>query len=321
MFKRAAAVVLLALMCSVVAGARLVAQETPDPADTPKMQLQAFPVFMFNQSLYHGTFVRPRAVAYDPKHQELWIADAGTNRIGIHRPDGVELFSFTSNEFLSNPGGLAVRPNGGIAVIEGDRRHVRHFNYRGEYEGDAPLPELGEKPTITAIAYDREGQLYVGETMSAQIFVYRSDGTLKFQFGSRGYDEGQFMAICAIDIGPDGSIHVLDQRAIAVQVFDAEGNFIRGWGKHEMGAQNVSLPSDIAVDTKGRVYLADELRQQVKVYAPDGKFLLAFGGLGEGLGQLTFPTGIVVDEKDRIYVTERRTARVQAFDLREVPAR
>lgn len=316
---RAAAVLSVAL--TIVSALAAVRAEAQVDADAPETRLIERSLFMFNQSLYHGTFVRPRAIAYDPKHQELWIADAGSNRIGIHRRDGVELFSFSSKEFIANPGAVAVRPNGGVAVLEGSRRKVRHFNYRGEYEGDVPLPQLGDTPTITAIAYDREGQLYVGETGTSQVFVYRRDGSLKLQFGSRGYDEGQFMALTAIDVGPDGSIYVLDQRATAVQVFDAEGNFIRGWGRHEMGAQNVSLPSDLAVDSKGRVLLTDELRQQVKVYAADGKFLMAFGGLGNGPGQLSFPTNIVVDETDRIYVCERQTARVQVFELAEVPVR
>lgn len=316
MCDRTAAVLFFAL---TFASAGTAVRAEAQRADPPELRLVERSLFMFNQSLYHGSFRRPKAIAYDRKHQELWIADAGSNRIGIHRPDGMELFSFTSKEFIANPAALAVRPKGGVAVLEGNRRRIRQFNYRGEYEGDLALPDLGEKPTITAIAYDEEGQLYVGEMATSQIFVFRADGSLKFQFGSVGYDEGQFMAIGAIEIGPDGLIHVLDQRATAVQVFDAEGNFIRGWGKHEMGAQNVSLPSDIAIDSKGRVYLTDELRQQVKVYAPDGKFLLAFGGLGEGPGQLAFPTAIVIDENDRIYVCERQTSRVQVFELREEP--
>lgn len=289
------------------------AQESEEP-----VRLVEKPLFLFNQSLYHGTFSRPRALAYDAKHRELWVADAGTGRIGIHRTDGVELFSFTSAEYLSNPARITVRPQGGVAVLEGTRGAVRLFNYRGDYAGDLPLTELGEQPMIGAIAYDAAGQFYVADNRSSQIFVYRPDGSLKFQFGSRGYDEGQFVGVCAIHIGGDGTIYVLDQRAMAVQIFDAQGNFIRGWGKHEMGAQNVSLPSGLAVDSKGRVYLTDELRQQVKVYAPTGKFLLAFGGLGDALGQLTFPTDIVIDENDRVYVAERRTARVQVFEIREV---
>lgn len=316
--RAAAALCSLALvLASTVAAARVAAQEQDD---APPMRLVERPLFMFNQSLYHGTYSRPRALAYDPKHDELWVADAGTGRIGIHRTDGVELFSFTSHEYLRNPGRIAVRPSGGVAVLEGKRDRVRVFNYRGDYGGELTLAGLGDEPMIGAIAYDAEGHLYVGENRTSQVFVYRPDGSLKFQFGSRGSDEGQFIGICGIQVGPDGTIYVLDQRAMAVQLFDSQGNFIRGWGRHEMGAQNVSLPSGLAVDSQGRVYVADELRQQVKVYSPEGKFLVAFGGLGGELGQLTFPTDIVIDRNDRIYVAERRTARVQVFEMVEVPA-
>lgn len=277
--------------------------------------LEARPVFLFNQSLYFGSFTRPRAIAYDREHDELWLVDAG--RIGIHKPDGTELFSFTSKEHLQDPALLAVAPKGKVAVVDGARTKLRLFNYRGEYAGDAALQDLGERPLIGAVAYDARGQLYVAENRSGQVFVYRPDGSLKFTFGSHGTDEGQFTAVCAIAIGTDGTIHVVDQRALAVQLFDHEGNFLRGWGKHEMGAQNFSLPSAIAVDSKGRILVTDELRQQVKVFSPDGKLLTVFGGLGDGPGQLSFPTGIAVDAQDRIFVSERMTARVQVFELVE----
>lgn len=282
-------------------------------------RVEGRPLFMFNQSLYFGAFQRPRALVYDAKHDELWIADSGTKRIGVHQPDGMELFSFASREHLQDPVKLAVTPDGGIAVVEGSRTAIRLFNYRGLYRGDVPLQALGEKPSIGAIAYDANKQLYVADNRSSQVFVFRPDGSLKFQFGSHGWDEGQFTAICDITVAPDGSIYVLDQRAISVQVFDAEGNFLRGWGKHEMGAQNFSFPSGIALDSKGRVIVTDELRQQVKVFAPDGTLLGTFGGLGEGLGQLAYPTDVVVDARDRILVAERLTSRVQVFELREHP--
>ena len=279
--------------------------------------LAARPLFMFNQSLYFGAFQRPRALAYDAKNDELWLADSGTRRVGIHAPDGMELFSFASREHLQDPVILSIAPGGGIAVVEGNRRQVRRFNYRGQFVGDVALGALGEKPVIAGLAYDARGQLYVADNRSGQVFVYRPDGTLKFQFGSHGSDEGQFTAICALTVGANGEIYVLDQRAIAVQVFDDEGNFLRGWGKHEMGAQNFSLPSGIALDSKGRVIVTDELRQQVKVFAADGTLLTHFGSLGEELGQLAYPTDVAVDSRDRIFVAERLTSRVQVFELYE----
>jgi DNA-binding beta-propeller fold protein YncE len=312
------ALVLWALAATAAAAA---AQGPAPEGSAPQAtRPEARALFLFNQSLYFGSFSRPRALAYDREHHELWVGDAGARRIGIHRPDGTELYSFASSERLQDPVRLAVAPGGGIAVVDGSRAHVRLFDYRGDDRGDVTLAELGEHPVIGAIAYDRRGQLYVADNRTGQIFVYQAGGTLKFQFGSQGSDDGQFLAICGIAIGPDGKIYVADQRALAAQVFDEQGNFLRGWGKHEMGAQNFSLPSGIAVDSHGRIIITDELRHQVKVFSGDGKLLTVFGGMGDELGQLAYPSDVAVDENDRIYVAERITARVQVFELNAVAA-
>jgi len=279
--------------------------------------LMARSALMFSQHLYLGTFVRPSALAFDRGHDELWVTDGGNGVVGVYRPDGAELYAFRATNWLRDPARIAVSPDGKrIAIVDGDHAHVRLFNYRGDYKGDAPLPKLETRPVVGAIAYDADGKLYVGENRSGQIFVYEGD-KLKFQFGSHGTDDGQFQAICAIVVGPDGTIYVADQRALAVQIFDNQGNFVRGWGRHEMGREHFSLPSGIALDSKGRILVTDELRHQVKIFTADGKFVDQFGGLGNEAGQLSFPTDIAVDGKDRIYVAERQTARVQVFELVE----
>ena len=286
--------------------------------EAPPLEYQS--LVLFNQHLYFGTFSRPRAVAFDRQHNEVWVADSGNGLIGVYRPDGAELYSFASKRYLRDPMRIAVTPKGMLAVVEGDRAHVRLFSYRGVYQGEVKLDGVGEKPVIGAIAYDASGTLYVGENRSAQVFVYRPDGSLKQQFGSRGTDEGQFRSICAITIGPDGAIYVADAQALAVQVFDDQGNFVRGWGRHEMGGEHFSLPSGIALDSKGRIFVTDELRHQVKIFSPEGKFLGQFGGLGTYPGELSFPTDLAIDQNDRIYVSERSTSRVQVFGPADHPS-
>jgi len=299
-----------ALLLSIAAAASIaVAQESEEPA-----AVRYSSVLMFNQHLYYGTFSRPRGVMFDREHREVWVADSGNGLIGVYRTDGAELFAFSSKQYLRDPVRIVIAPNGEVAVVEGDHMHIRRFNYRGNYKGDIALAGIGEKPVIGAIAYDHEGNLYVGENRSSQIFIYRPDGTLKMQFGSRGTDEGQFRSIAAIVVGADGVIYVADAQALAVQLFDSQGNFIRGWGRHEMGSENFSLPSGIAVDSRGRVIVTDELRHQVKIFSIDGKFLGQFGGLGDHPGELSFPTDVAVDAEDRIYVAERQTSRIQVFE-------
>ena len=298
-----------AVVVAVTMTAAVVAQED----DAPRLEYRSRT--MFNQHLYFGSFSRPRALAFDRAHEELWVADSGNGIVGVFRPDGAELFSFASKRYVRDPVRVAVTPNGMLAVVEGDRARVRLFSYRGVYKGDVELPGIGEKPVIGAIAYDADGNLYVGENRSAQVFVYRPDGKLKQQFGSRGTDEGQFRNVCGIAVAADGAIYVADAQALAVQRFDREGNFVRGWGRHEMGAENFSLPSGIALDSKGRVIVTDELRHQVKVFDAEGKLLTQFGGLGTYPGELSFPSDVAVDGEDRIYVAERSTSRVQVFEL------
>jgi DNA-binding beta-propeller fold protein YncE len=301
--------------CAAFAVVALVALGAFAQDESPE-QITVTPQLLFNQHLYYGTFARPRAVAYDRKHNEIWIADSGNGLVGIFRPDGAELYSFSSKEYLRDPVRLAISPTGDVAVIEGDRKHVRLFDYRGGYEGDVALTGIGDKPVLGAIAWDANGRFYVADNRSSQIFVYGRDGKLKFQFGSRGTDDGQFQSVCGVAIADDGTVFVADQQAIAIQVFDDQGNFLRGWGKHEMGAQNVSLPSGIALDGKGHVLVTDELRHQVKIFSLDGKFIDQFGGLGDGLGQLSFPTDIAADGAGHVVVTERSTSRAQVFELR-----
>lgn len=284
----------------------------PQSDDQPELAYHS--VAMFNQHLYYGTFSAPHAVCFDRAHGEVWVADSGNGLLGVYKPNGTELYSFGSKQYLRDPVRIAVTPKGMVAVVEGNHSNIRLFSYRGEYKGDVPLKGIGEKPVIGAIAYDGDGNLYVGENRSAQIFVYTPEGRLKQQFGSRGRDDGQFQSIAAITIDAEGTIYVADAQALAVQLFDSQGNFIRGWGKHEMGGANFSLPSGIAVDSHHRVIVTDELRHQVKVFDDKGKLLVAFGGLGGGPGQISFPTDVTVDDKDRIYVTERSTFRVQVFE-------
>jgi tripartite motif-containing protein 71 len=301
------------LVSIVLIASTAAAQEA---GDETKQTLLGFRVTqVFNQHLYFGNFLAPRGLAFDTKNGELWIADTGNGLVSIHRPDGVELYTFRDAKYLRDPHRISAGPGGRYYVIEGSRSVIRIFDYRGAYQGDVNIDVLGEKPVLGAIAVDADGYLYVGENRTGQVFVLTTDGRLRHQFGTRGGGEGQFLSICSIAFGPDKRIYVADQQALAIQVFDYQGNFIRGWGRHEMGGQNVSLPSGMAVDPKGEyVYLADELRHQVKVFTTDGRYLWGVGEMSDDIGMFKYPSDVVVDSRGLMYVAERGGSRVQVFE-------
>lgn len=269
------------------------------------------PTAIVTEHLYEGQFLEPASVCFDAKTREFWVADTKNNLIGVFTADGVPLFSFGSDE-LREPNRVAVDGVGRVYVVDNDRARIKVFSYRGEYRGPLDLPGLGPKVSFGAIAFDADGNLYVGENESCQVLVYGPDRKPRRRFGECGIDPGQFQAITGI-AGDRERVVVTDAQAVAVQVFDRHGELVRGWGKHDMGVQNFSLPQSVALDSKGHVVVIDTLRHEIKFFDLEGNFLDRFGGLGWRLGQVAFPTGIAIDSTDRLFVVEKGNSRVQVF--------
>jgi DNA-binding beta-propeller fold protein YncE len=301
---------LSALAVAALAAATARAQNVA-PSETSAPWLK--PVAVFSQHLYEGDFREPRGIAVDRAHGEVWVADTRNHLLGVFTPDGVPVFAAPPSRHVREPGRVAVDARGRLLVLDNDRSRIKVLSYRGEYLSDLDLPGIKGQPTFGALAVDGDGNLYVGENESGQVLVYSPELKLRFRFGARGDEEGQFQSIAGIACDARW-IYVVDHQVTAVQVFDRRGNFVRGWGKHDMGAQNFSLPEAVAVDSKGRVVVVDALRHEIKFFDADGRFLDRFGGLGSRPGQVAYPSDVAIDEKDRLYVVEKGNGRVQVFE-------
>jgi tripartite motif-containing protein 71 len=263
------------------------------------------------EHLYEGEFVGPTSAFFDRKAQELWVADTANNLIGVFTPEGIPLFTFSSDA-IREPVRLAVDGNGRIYVIDVDRSRIKIFSYRGQYLGPLTVPGAPEKPSFGAITFDADGNLYAGENETCQILVMSPDGKPRQRFGECGVESGQFQSITGIAVNGE-HIAVTDAQGVAVQLFDKHGELQKSWGKHDMGVQNFSMPQSVAFDGKGHVIVIDTLRHEIKFFDLEGNFLQRFGGLGSRAGQVAFPTGITTDGGNRIWVVEKVNNRVQAF--------
>ena len=290
-----------------------VAAPVGDPAPHAKFHIR--PVALFYQHLYEGDFSAPMGISVDPKSNEVWVADTSNNLIGVFTPDGAPLYTFGSDD-LHEPIRVAVDAKGRVYVLDNDRTRIKTFSYRGQPLGDLALPGLPERPTFGTIAFDADGNFYVGENESCQVLVYGPDFKPRQRFGTCGPEEGQFQAITGIAVDKD-RIVVTDAQVLAVQVFDKHGEFVLGWGHHDMGIQNFSLPASVALDAKDHIVVVDTLRHEIKFFDLEGNFLERFGGLGRRIGQVAYPSGIAADPSGRLYVVEKFNARVQAFVVAE----
>ena len=279
------------------------------PARAPLLK----PVALFSQHLYQGDLRAPRGIALDRAHDEVWVADTGNHLLGVFTPAGVPVFTAPPSRHLREPSRMAVDARGRLLVLDNDRSRIKVLSYRGEYLSDLALPGVGGKPSFGALAFDLEGNLYVGENERGQVLVFSPDLHPRLRFGERGEEDGQFQSIAGIAVDA-AAIYVVDHQVRPVQVFDLRGHFLRGWGRHDLGAENFSLPEAVAVDSKGHVVVVDALRHEIKFFDALGRFLDRFGGIGPRPGQVAYPADLAIDGQDRLYVVEKGNSRVQVFE-------
>jgi tripartite motif-containing protein 71 len=316
--RRTAALAVL-LAAGLAAGPGAPPARAAEAAEPTATQIFLEPLTSFWQHLEEGNFSGPRGVAYDRKHDEVWVADTLNQRLAVFTPDGLPLYTSTPGAQVVEPTRIAVEPDGKLLVLDNDRSRIAELDWRGHWIGPLELPGLPEKPSIGAIELDDEGNLYVGEDTLGEIIVYGPDRQVRQRFGRRGWDRGEFQSIADIAVD-EKHIVVIDHQVLAVQVFDRHGNFLHGFGEHQMGIENFSLPEAAVFDAKGRLVIVDALRHEIKLFTVEGRFLDRFGGLGTRPGQVAFPSDVATDGRDRIYVAERGGGRVQVFRELERPA-
>jgi DNA-binding beta-propeller fold protein YncE len=272
------------------------------------------PELVLYGGMYSGQFTTVAGVTCDPVSDEIYVADAGADRIEIFDARGAPLFDFTDSEHLTEPTRVAVDRRGRIHVIDMDHAHIKVFSYRGEFIESLTLPGFADgKQSFTAILFDAAGDLYVGESRSGQVLVFAGDDHhLKRRIGTFGDDKGQFDGIVGIAVDED-HVYVASQDGVAIHVFSKAGRLLRAWGYHDAGLQNVSLPSGVAVDAAGRVILVDALRQEIKYFDPKGQLIDIFGGLGALPGDVAYPSDISIDRRGRLCIADRGNGRVQVL--------
>jgi DNA-binding beta-propeller fold protein YncE len=114
---------------------------------------------------------------------------------------------------------------------------LKTFGERGGLDGQFIGP--------LAIAADKQGCVYVTDTIRARVQKFGPDGTFLMGFGSAGNRPGNFVRPKHLAIGSDGQIHVVDAAFNNVQVFDAEGKFVGYYGSRGTHPGAMDLPAGL----------------------------------------------------------------------------
>ncbi len=201
----------------------------------------------------NGELKHPEAVTVDAKG-EVWVDDAGNNRIEIFGENG------EYKSVITGVTGNVVASKGHVWV--GEKEYSEEGTFVKEVKGVAGGAGAG--------AIDSKGDFWVlsKSTSSPRVTEYNEEGKEVQHFGSYGSGHGQFEEPAAITVGAEGDVWVVDTGNSRVEEFNEKGEYAGqfgsyGLGEHDEGGEGLfskfgwTLANGITTDPKGNIYVTD----------------------------------------------------------------
>lgn len=167
--------------------------------------------------------VTPGEVAVDTENRLLYVADVATDQVMVYDADTFKLIrrmgTANKSHTLTTPGDFS-KP-GGMAV-------------------------------------DKDGNLYVADTMNNRIEIFDADGGFIKEIGKHGDGPGDFARPKGVAVDADGHIWVADGMQDRVHVLNKEGQLLT-WmgGKHSLIPGDFSGLVNVMIDKKNRVFTSE----------------------------------------------------------------
>jgi uncharacterized protein (TIGR03663 family) len=283
-----------------------------------------------------GFFQAPRGIAV-AQDGGFYVADSRNNR--IQQFDGAgssvqQWGSFADAAVGDAPGGtfnepwdVAVGLDGSVYVTDTWNHRIQQFTAEGEfirtwgYFGQAEAPEAFWGPR--ALAIDARGRVYVTDTGNKRVVIFEADGTYVAQFGTAGFDPGQFDEPVGLAIDADGLVYVADTWNQRVQVFqpDESGTLftpirqidIAGWYGQSLDNKPFLKVSPI----NNHLFVTDPEGPRVLEFDPQGEFVRGWGQMSADLNGFGIASGVAVDAQGGVWVSDASNHRLMHFTLPE----
>jgi RHS repeat-associated protein len=201
----------------------------------------------------------------------IYVTDSGNSR--------VEIFNASTREYVSSfgsygltpehfyqPRGIAIDEKGNVWVVNSAGTLLQEFSSDGKHEpGDAAFgtANIYNHPGGLAIV---ENDLFVSESVAAQVSEYTTAGKSVGVFDSKSVNEGgKYNFVTAIAADPTiHALYVTESGSLPrVQVFTAPHDethtptFASNFGSAGSGNGQFSTPAGIAISPSGQIYVID----------------------------------------------------------------
>ncbi len=160
------------------------------------------------------------------------------------------------------------------------------------------------------MATDKEGNLFVADTIRKKIVMFDPEGNFLKVYGD-AYD------MKPVDVAADDrNVYALDLSRSKILVFNKNtGKLVEGLGQDSSDPkENLSLPTNMALTDHGLFYVTNITTGLIVQLDRDGHTIGTIGKMGDGFGQFGRPKGIATDSDGRVYAVDSAHQNVQIFD-------
>ncbi len=304
-----------------------------------------------------ATLNTPSGICIDSKDNIL-VADLQHHRIRKLSPDGI-ITTYAGNGREGNEGNggpalsaslfmpstMAIDHEDNVYVVNrlGNGWVIRkisangtitHFAGNGQQgdEGDGGPAIDASFYTISDIAIDKEGNVYVSDSSSRSIRKIGMDGIIRRVVDETMVSMGEEFHPNSVLVGNEGDIYFSDSGSSRIVKMSSEGNFeiIGGSGEFKDSGDGglavsagIRSPGGLVLGRDGALYVAEEQTARIRKINVDGAISLVAGVGTKGFSgdkgsaiqaQLKSPYRMVFDKNDNLIFTDRDNNRIRKID-------
>jgi DNA-binding beta-propeller fold protein YncE len=167
---------------------------------------------------------------------------------------------------------------------------------------------------------DPDGRVYVADTGNKRIVIFDADGNYLSEFGTTGFDPGQFDEPVGVAVDDDGTVYVTDTWNQRIQTFTPSEDgtvFVPAlqWDVNAWFGQSLDNKPFIAVDANGNVFITDPEGFRIIQFTSDGQFVRTWGDYGVNADEIGLAAGVTVDALGNVWVTDAGNNRILKYTL------
>lgn len=183
--------------------------------------------------------------------------------------------SFGSTD-LNDPSGLAIDHENRllyvadigldqVVVFDADTHAlIRKMGTTGK---NHTLTDPGNFSKPTNVAVDKDGNLYVSDTLNDRIEVFDADGNFIRTWGKNGDGPGNFERPKGVTVDSDGHVWVADAMQNRLQIFTSEGQLLLGFGGFGIQPAYFAALCNITFDaTRNRIFTSEQMYGRVQMF-------------------------------------------------------